>query len=173
MKEETPMTNSRKPFPVPPRSSAERLSSATRLGRNASTGGLDADQPVLEAGHLRVVAHHAQQPFLLHALEIHPPASSVPEELVPALLEGQQQAPLAGGPPPARNCVTVSVLPVPVAPETRITESRKNPPPHMRSSSGLPDEIRTSDDFWRKLDGGERDHHEPPVRTMVKGNSPF
>ena len=43
--------------------------------------------------------------------------------------------------------MTISVLPVPVAPETRMTESRKKPPPHIASSSALPDEMRTFDDF--------------------------
>ena len=59
--------------------------------------------------------------------------------------------------------MTISVLPVPVAPETRMIESRKNPPPHIASSSALPEAMRSVDDFWLELDRRERDDDDAVV----------
>src|SRR2546423_588213 len=56
--------------------------------------GLDADQPVLETGHLGVVADYTEQSVLLHAIEVDAPSDGVAEELLPALLEGEQQTAL-------------------------------------------------------------------------------
>ena len=69
--------------------------------------------------------------------------------------------------------MTVSVLPVPVAPETRITESRKKPPPHISSSSALPDVIRTFDDFCCSWIADSGITTTPPSGTIVNGYSPF
>ena len=56
------------------------------------------DQVVLEAGDLRVVADDPQQAVALHLLEVDAPAGRVAEELLAALLEGEQQAALARSP---------------------------------------------------------------------------
>src|SRR5687767_7383761 len=56
---------------------------------------LDVDQPVLEPHHLRVIADHAQRSVPLHLIEIDSPRRRIAEQLLPALLESQQQAPLA------------------------------------------------------------------------------
>ena len=58
-------------------------------------GRLDRDQPVLETGDVGVIADDAQHAVALHLLEIEPPAGRVAHELVAALLEREQQAPLA------------------------------------------------------------------------------
>ena len=75
--------------------------------------------------------------------------------------------------PPPMNSVHISVLPVPVAPETRMTESRKKPPPHSPSRSELPEVMRTLDDFWVSsiADSGMTTMPEPA--STVNGNSPF
>jgi hypothetical protein len=74
--------------------------------------------------------------------------------------------------PPAMNAVTMSVLPVPVAPETRMIESRKKPPPHIASSSSLPDAIRRVVDFCRSWIE-ESGMTTTPSSLTTKGNSPF
>ena len=67
----------------------------------------------------------------------------------------------------------VVLVPVPVAPERRITESRKNPPPHIESSSEFPDEMRTSDDFCRSSIAERGIATIPCFAMMVNGYSPF
>ena len=79
------------------RSSAERLSTATRLGLNSSMVLFIRDQVVLERHDLRVVGDHLEVPLLLELLEVEAPAAGVAEELLAALLEAEGQAALALG----------------------------------------------------------------------------
>ena len=90
------MTNSRKLLIEATRSSAERLSIATRLGLKASISCLHRDQVVLERGRLGVDADQLEPAVGLHGLEVDAPAQGVAEELVAALLEGEEQRALAG-----------------------------------------------------------------------------
>ena len=71
------------------------------------------------------------------------------------------------------NSVVSSVLPVPVGPETRMIESRKKPPPHMASSSALPELIRVSDDFCFSSRAESGMTTMPWPGTIVNGHSPF
>src|SRR5690349_9112938 len=57
-------------------------------------GPLDGQQPILEARDFRIVTHDAELTLALHALEVDAPADRVPEELLAALLEGEQETPL-------------------------------------------------------------------------------
>ena len=67
----------------------------------------------------------------------------------------------------------ISVLPVPVGPETRITESRKKPPPHIASSSALPEVMRAADDFCFSSRAESGITTIPSPGTIVNGHSPF
>ena len=75
--------------------------------------------------------------------------------------------------PPARNSAVVSVLPVPVAPDTSVIESLNSPPPHMSSSCSLPDVTRVSDerDASSMLNSGIT--RMPAPGSTVKGYSPL
>src|SRR5579884_1597011 len=55
----------------------------------------DLHQVVLEGRHLRVGGDDLEQPLLLHGREVLAPAPGVAEDLLAALLEGEQQRPLA------------------------------------------------------------------------------
>src|SRR5206468_2491878 len=85
---------------------AERLESSNVLERRQTVesdtfrpeiidDSLDRDEPVLETGEIGVIAHDAQHSILLHLLEIESPASRVAHELIPTLLEREQQTLLA------------------------------------------------------------------------------
>jgi hypothetical protein len=52
-------------------------------------------------------------------------------------------------------------------------ESRKNPPPHIRSKSSSPDEIRSEDDFCRNSMADSGITTTPLSGVTVKGNSPL
>ena len=49
----------------------------------------------------------------------------------------------------------------------------QNPPPHIASRSALPDEIRTSDDFWRSWIAESGITTRPLPGMIVNGTSPF
>ena len=70
------------------------------------------------------------------------------------------------------NSVTSSVLPVPVAPETRVTESRNKPALHISSSSARPEVMRTLvDPAVRSVPASGMTTMPSPGR-IVNGNSP-
>lgn len=68
--------------------------------------------------------------------------------------------------------MTISVFPVPVAPERRITESRKKPPPHIPSSSALPEVMRTLEELCVSGMPERGMTTIPRSAVTVKGNSP-
>ena len=71
------------------------------------------------------------------------------------------------------NSVAIRVLPVPVAPETRMTESRKKPPLHMLSSSGMPEVMRTLEERCWSSSAESGMAMMPSPGTIVNGYSPF
>src|SRR2546423_14686473 len=56
---------------------------------------LDSDQPILEARQIGIIAYDPQPPVAFHLLEIESPAARVANQLISALLEGEQQTPFA------------------------------------------------------------------------------
>ena len=70
------------------------------------------------------------------------------------------------------NSVTSNVLPVPVAPETRVTESRNMPALHISSSSARPEVIRSLvEPAVRSVPARVMTTMPSPGR-IVNGNSP-
>ena len=175
MNEVRPMTNSRKLFIGETRSSAERLSTATRSGWNVLDLLLHADQVVLERGRLRVRRRRPEPPVALHPREVDAPARA----RCGRAARGSPRRRTAGSArpsarPAARNSVAISVLPVPVGPETRMIESRKKPPPHIASSSATARgdaQRRTTSASARSPRAGSR--RSPRPATIVNGHSPF
>jgi hypothetical protein len=127
------------------RSSAERLSTATRFwgGTPRSPASCGSGGPRARASPGTRRAPAAAPP--LHLRRSPPPA----RWRCGTAARGSPRRRTAGSARRARAAArnsSVSVLPVPVAPETRMIESRKKPPPHIRSSSSLPEVMRMSDE---------------------------
>jgi hypothetical protein len=69
------------------------------------------------------------------------------------------------------NFRDVSVFPAPLGPTSRMIASLKNPPPHIWSSSLLPEETRIWEARERRDEEGQRDDGEPVAR--VDGEQPL
>ena len=167
------MANSRNPFSDETRSRAERLSIATRSGSNSSIVRLMA----IRWSSSGVASGYRQWITSLPASSAGPKSTPQPEAFriscsrLSSNANNTVRSPEAI--PPARNWVVRSVLPVPVGPEMRMIESRKNPPPHIASSSGVPELIRTADDFCSSARADSGITTIPCPGTIVNGHSPF
>lgn len=138
-----PDRNSRKALGGAVVPSAERLSIATRVGWKASISA------TIVTSRSSVLIRSANRDTIISRPLRAPAARSMPHE---AALRASRSAVSSNENNSARfatataaftNVVATSVLPLPVAPLTRISESRKLPPPSIVSRSGLPSETRS------------------------------
>ena len=169
------MTNSRKLFigghPLERREAVDRHA----IGAELLDLLLDPDQVVLDGGGLGILAEDARAARSASICgEVDAPARA----RCGRAARGSPRRRTAGSArrllaPAARNSVVSRVLPVPVGPETRITESRKKPPPHIASSSALPEVMRASDDFCFSSSAESGITTIPSSGTIVNGHSPF
>ena len=173
MNDVRPMTNSRKLLsdgdPFQGREAVDR----DAMGSEVIDLLLDPDQMILQGRRLRVFADDAEQALGLHLLEVDPPAGRVAEELLPALLEGEQEATVPGV--DARGQVFgrdqgLARAGRPGDQDHRIAEEAAAAHPVQL---GVPGRDPRHRGFLLELHGRERDHDDPSSGTIVNGHSPF
>jgi hypothetical protein len=69
----------------------------------------DPDEVIFNGGHLRVVAHHLEQPGCLHGIDVDAPARGVAPHLLTGLIEGESEAALAALDTASMLCGTAAI----------------------------------------------------------------
>ena len=173
MNEVSPMTNSQSSCRMPLAQCRKSYRSPRDRGRSPRFPS-DPDQVVFDRRGLGILAEDpGAAPPGPSTRNRFPSRAHCGKAAPTALFEGEQQERSPAFAPAARNSVVSSVLPVPVGPETRITESRKKPPPSIASSSSLPEVMGAADDFCLTSRAESGITTMPWLGTIVSGHSPF